>query len=128
DIALDEPWRHLALRHLVFHRARPRPRVLVRQERHRRDRIGTMALRAGTLQDRRDILGERHLTRGSRPLRRNIRIGAYDCNPAREQADQPGTDPSRAEYTTHRRLLPLAHTSMAISWITGDLRPASRMK
>ena len=43
---------------LLLDRARPRPRVLVGQQRHRRDRARAMAVLTGALQDRRDVLAE----------------------------------------------------------------------
>ena len=47
------------IRHARANRPRPRPRLLVGDERHRRDRIGPMARFALLLEDRRDVLRER---------------------------------------------------------------------
>ena len=48
--------------------AGPRPHVFVSDERHRRHAVGTMAVLAAALQNRRDVLGERHLDRHRRLL------------------------------------------------------------
>ena len=50
------PCWHPAARHLLADRLRPRPRVLVRQERHRRDLARPMTRRAVLVKDGRDIL------------------------------------------------------------------------
>src|SRR5262249_49814126 len=44
--------------------SRPRPRVLIRDERHRRDGAGTMTVLARALEDWRDVPRERHRRRG----------------------------------------------------------------
>src|SRR5437899_749474 len=59
DVPLDVPWRHRARHRPGLDRSRVRPRIFVRQQRHGRHLIGPMAILAGTLQNRRDILGER---------------------------------------------------------------------
>ena len=59
DAAIDVPRRHLARACLLLHRPRPRPDLPIGHQRHRRRRAGTVALLAGALQDRQDVLGER---------------------------------------------------------------------
>ena len=65
DVLLDEPGRHGAAPVPQggprLDGPRPGPRLLVRQERHRRDRVGPMALLAAPLEDGCDVLRERHL-------------------------------------------------------------------
>src|SRR5206468_12737954 len=61
DMLVDEPGRHLAARDLGLDRARPRTRVLVGEERHRRHHARPMAGLTRSLQDRRDVFCERHL-------------------------------------------------------------------
>src|SRR2546425_9230790 len=67
DVLLDVPRRHHASLGSdagpLLHGARPRPRVLVRDERHRRDAVRAMAVLTAPLQNRRDVLGERHFVR-----------------------------------------------------------------
>ncbi len=58
DALVDVPRRHLPRRHALLDRAGPRPHVLERDERHRRDRVRLMALLAFRLEDRRDVLGK----------------------------------------------------------------------
>ena len=64
DVPLDEPRRHVARRRPAFDRARPRPRLLVGEQRHRRHRPWPMAALAGPLKDGRDVLGERRARAG----------------------------------------------------------------
>ena len=61
DGAIDVPRRHLPRLDALLDRARPGTRVLVGQQRHRRDRARPVAVLAGFLEDRRDVPGERHL-------------------------------------------------------------------
>jgi hypothetical protein len=63
---VDVPRRHLARRDLLPDGACPGPHLFVGQEGHRRHRIGTMTRLTGTLQEWRDVLGERHVI-GNRP-------------------------------------------------------------
>ena len=63
DVAIDVPGRHLAGLHLRLDRSRPRPRVLITDQRHRRDRAGPMAVLAGALEYRGHVFGERHALR-----------------------------------------------------------------
>jgi hypothetical protein len=62
DVLLDVPRRHRALtaadRRAALDRRRVRARVLVGQERHRRQRVGPMAVLTAALQDRRDVFRE----------------------------------------------------------------------
>ncbi len=58
-VAVDVPRRHLPEHDLFLDRARPRPRVLVGQQRHGRDRPIPMAVLTGALQNGRHILSER---------------------------------------------------------------------
>ncbi len=50
------PWRHLAQRDALFDRTRPRTRLLIRHQRHRRGGARMMAGLAALLQDRSDVL------------------------------------------------------------------------
>ena len=61
DVLVDVPGRHDALGDLFPDRPRPRPGLLVRQERHRRDGAGPVTHLARPLQDGRHVPGERHL-------------------------------------------------------------------
>ena len=56
---IGAPGRHLARDDLGFDRARPRPHVVVRQQRHRGDFTRAVALRAMIEDDGRHVLGER---------------------------------------------------------------------
>ena len=58
DRLVEMPRRHLARLDAGRDRLRPGPRFLVRDERHRRNRIGPMARLALLLEDRRDVFGE----------------------------------------------------------------------
>jgi hypothetical protein len=58
DVALHVPGRHQPRRRLGLDRARVGARVFVGYERHRRVRVGAMAILAGALQNRRDVLCE----------------------------------------------------------------------
>ena len=49
----------VAVRHLIPDRLRPRPRVLVGEQRHRPDLAGPVAAHAVLVEDRRDVLVER---------------------------------------------------------------------
>ena len=60
DILVDMPRRHLALDHALTDRFRPRACLVVRYERHRRDRPLVMAFLASLLENRSDISGESH--------------------------------------------------------------------
>jgi hypothetical protein len=75
DIALDVPGRHEPRSRLRLDRSRVRPRVLVRNERHRRIRSGTVAVLAGPLENRRHVFCEcdGRRRRGSRGRRRALR-------------------------------------------------------
>src|SRR5262249_52296756 len=63
DILFDIPWRHdtrfRAKTGTQLHGARPRPGVLIGDERHRRYAIGPVAVLAAALKDWRDVLRER---------------------------------------------------------------------
>ena len=63
DVLVDVPRRHGPGDHLLADRAGPRPRLLVGQQRHRRDGAGAVALLARALQNRRDVPGEGELVR-----------------------------------------------------------------
>ena len=63
DGLIDVPWRHLARLDAGLDRTRPRPALLERPQRHRRDRAGPMAALALLLEDRRNVFRKR------RPLR-----------------------------------------------------------
>jgi hypothetical protein len=67
---VSEPRRHLARDDLVLDRPGPRPRVLIGEQRHRRDFTGPMADHASGVQDRSDIAREGHLWRSRRDRRR----------------------------------------------------------
>src|SRR6185295_16740472 len=58
DVRIDAPRRHLAIDDALFDRARPRPDVLIRQQRHRRHLTGPMTALTGLLENRRDVPGE----------------------------------------------------------------------
>ena len=79
---VDVPRRHLPVGDAGLDRARPRPRLLVGHERHRRDRIGPVARFALLLEDRRDVLGER---RRRRPAPASARLPA----PSQHQRHRP---------------------------------------
>ena len=64
DAAVDVPRRHLARRHALADRTGPRPRVLIGDERHRRDRSRLVAGLTLGLENRRDVFRERHGFRG----------------------------------------------------------------
>ena len=59
DVALDVPRRHQARDRLCLDRSRVRPRVFIRNQRHRRVRFGPVAVLARALKNRRDVLRER---------------------------------------------------------------------
>ena len=58
DGLVEVPGRHLTRGDAVLDRSRPRPRLFVGDERHRRDRIRPVAGLAFFLEDSRDVLGE----------------------------------------------------------------------
>jgi hypothetical protein len=58
DVRVGAPRRHLSRHNLLLDGARPRPGIIVGNERHRRDRAGTMALDAAVVQNRGDVFGE----------------------------------------------------------------------
>ncbi len=60
DRPVDVPRRHLPRRHARLDGACPRARLFVGDERHRRDRVRPMTRLTFLLEDRRDVLGERH--------------------------------------------------------------------
>jgi hypothetical protein len=66
DGRVGAPGRHLPRRDLLFDGARPRTRVLVGQERHRRHRARPVALDAIPEEDRRDVLAEGRRSRRER--------------------------------------------------------------
>ena len=107
DVALDEPRRHLALRGLVADGPRPRPHLLVGQQRHRRHRARPVALLARALQYRQHVPGERHLTvrdlAGRRARGRQKRAGD------REHAGRPS--PNRRPPVSAWRSSLLSHSS-----------------
>ena len=70
-IPIDEPRRHFPGGDSLLDGPRPRPRLFVAHERHRRNRACVMAILAMLLKNRRHILGERGL------LRRVSRRGRY---------------------------------------------------
>jgi len=72
---VDVPGRHLSIRHARLDRARPRPRLFISGERHRRDRVGPMARFALLLEDRRNVFRERRLRRNVGQGRRGDRHG-----------------------------------------------------
>ena len=66
DGVVDRPGRHRVVADASLDRLRPRPRLGVGDERHRRDRVGPVAGFALLLEDRRDVLGERWRIGGRR--------------------------------------------------------------
>ena len=64
DARVDVPGRHVARRHAIANRTRPRTRLFVGLQRHRRDRIRPVARLALVLENRRDVLGERRYGSG----------------------------------------------------------------
>ncbi len=89
DGRIGMPRRHRALRHLRRDGARPGARVLVGEQRHRRDLARPMADGAVLEEDRRDVLVERGLG-----LRLRLRAG---CR--REQQSRGDHDERRGQYT-----------------------------
>ena len=81
DRLVEMPRRHLARGHARPDRARPRPRVVVGDQRHRADAARAMAHLTLVLEDRRDVLAERHLgARGALCARRiRRRYGEASC-------------------------------------------------
>ena len=73
DVPNGVPWRHLARRDLRLDRSGPRPRVLVREERHRRAGSRPMATLTRTLENRRHVPGERGRGGDARGRRRRRR-------------------------------------------------------
>ena len=78
---IGEPRRHLLVGDRGFDRARPRPRLLVGQERHRRDFARPMAGLTVLLQHRQHVLVERGARRQRR--RRRCRQAAWSAVPRR---------------------------------------------
>src|SRR6202040_623714 len=76
---VNEPWWNVTLHDLLFNRARPRPRILIRQKGHCRHAIRPMPGLACTLENGRDVLRERGLVladKSGRPSR-SLRAGAF---------------------------------------------------
>ena len=67
DVLVDEPRRHLARDDLLLDRPGPGPRLLVGQQRHRRDAARPMARLAVLLEDGRDVFREGDLAAGLAP-------------------------------------------------------------
>ena len=85
------PRRHGAVQHLVAHRARPRPGLVIRDQRHRCDLARTMTRGAVLVEDGRDVFRERRRRRrGSvlRGLRRNAKGRSCDRGGNEEGASQ----------------------------------------
>ena len=90
---VDVPGRHLVIGDARADRARPRPRLCVGDERHRRDRIGPVARLALVLEDRRDVLRE-----GRRRRRRGLRAARADAS-ASSATDHDRADEHRPHAT-----------------------------
>ena len=98
DVLFDEPGRHLAQCRLVLHRARPGPRVLVRQQRHRRERSRPVAVLAGALQDWGYVLRERDACLRLRMRRSRVQQNAgrqYRCRLHDHDSRRKGADARR---------------------------------
>jgi len=104
DALVEVPGRHLAQEHALPDRLGPRPRVLIRQKRHRRRRARVMARLARLLEDRRHVPGERHVLRSicrQRGERRHQQSGD-----SRQHHRPQGTRPHRLSLgVVHRNLL-----------------------
>ena len=94
DVALDEPRRHLALRGLVADGPRPRPHLLVGQQRHRGHGARTMALLAGSLQDGQHVASV-NVTSASAAWPAAAPAGARSAPPATANMQAPATKPPR---------------------------------
>ena len=96
DVLLDVPGRHDVLvapqPGPILHGARPRTRVLVGDQRHRRHRVGAVAALAAPLQDRRDVLGERDVLNVRRGLCVRGRGRRQQGRDHRREQRRPETD------------------------------------
>ena len=88
DRLVEEPGRHLALADALLDRLRPGPRVVVREQRHRRDLAGTMTPDARPVQNRRDVLRERCPSFGRPALLRADHRGRCDADGDRPQGQR----------------------------------------
>ena len=97
---VDVPRRHLPAHHAVLDGPGPRPRLLVADERHRRDGVRLMARLASGLEDGRDVLGEGH---------RRVRSGPRDGRGSHHcpDCDQPRPQSPHEFTACHVRLLGL---------------------
>ena len=130
DAALDRP--------------RPRPRLLVGDERHRRDRVRLMARLALRLKNRRDVLRERDRGSRTRVSRQNTRRCDEHCakrnqtgesrhgsllhdsgrHNIKDWASTPGTCLSHALHYDHRKPRGLLPISIALVPGSKDQEPA----
>jgi len=119
DVLFDVPRRHRALlvanRGARLHRARPRPRVLVGEERHRGHLAGPMAVLAAALQNRRDVPGKRDSV--ARLRRRRCGSGLLSAHRRREHRH---TKHRRAG--NHRQAKGLSNRHREAPWYSGFLR------
>src|SRR6185312_14283783 len=63
---VGEPWRHLAREHRFLNRRCPRLRILVGEQRHRRDIVRMMARHAMLIKNGRDVVSKRGFARENR--------------------------------------------------------------
>ena len=109
DVLVDVPRRHLTIGHPLPNRSRPGPHVLVRQQRHRRDRTGTMAGLTRALQDGRHILREGRLGLNlPRILAERRELDHADCQASEQRrngrARKPGAEELPHDHLTSPRL------------------------
>jgi hypothetical protein len=103
---VEEPRRHLALADALLDRTRPWPRVLVRQQRHRRDLVRTMAAHTRAIQNRRNVFAEGDLRRRLRALRAERRRTAEgDDGRAAQRHDRREYEPPVPNHLAHGTLL-----------------------
>ena len=106
DALLDVPRRHRALlaadAGATLDRRRIGPHLLVGQQRHRRQRVGAMTVLTTALENRRDVLGERH-PRCHRRLSSHVRRDE-DGRQGRRQ-----TARARRRFASDGRILQTSH-------------------
>ena len=111
-VAIDLPRRHLLVGDARLDRPRPRPRLGVGHERHRRDRVGPVTRLALLLEDRRDVLGERRRLRRRR--RPQPRLAPAAAALSAHDADRHVPSPVEM-FSSHHVRLPSHSTARSLS-------------
>src|SRR2546428_2401015 len=116
DVLVDVPRRHLTIGDLLPNRSRPGPHVLVGQQRHRRNRTGTMAGLTRALQDGRYVLRKRGLGLSLARFLTERRQSDHADRQASEQRREGRARKSGAEELPHDHLTSPRPRSLVKIW------------